>query len=547
MGKKSNGPSRPGDHAKAALFVVQAGRQHGLGHLMRCRALAQAWQRRGGAVEWLLPSGLEHMVRDISEAIVHGYTPESRDNSASIIAPKKINNFLKNRPYQWLVLDGYGFDDSFQSQLSLNSARLLVLDDFGHGTHAGADLLITPGWAIPDLAQKETGNQSPDRWLAGPEYVLIRDEFRSLSPASFGVSNVGRTRWQRIVITVGGSDPGNDSARVLEQVIRHAPTSWAIDVVLGPCNPHRAPLASIARSARHDIRLVTSGRDIAGRLAGAALAITSASTTTFELAYLNVPFLAVQTAANQDRMAAALRDLDDGLVWGHKDIASGEFAAAIRHLTTQRSARENLQIQLRGLVDGQGPERIVRRMNTVDFRLRKATPSDAHTVWAWRNNPEVRAVSFQTAPIAWPEHESWYQRRLVDPACEILILTDPQGQDVGQVRLERNPTGTEFVLSICMAPGMRGRGLGTALIESVCRRIRRREGHAAIRAIIKPANTASQTAFRKAGFVPVASTTVRNQVALQFQWPATTALAHPKDGSDRETDLGQTGNMKRAG
>ena len=188
----------------------------------------------------------------------------------------------------------------------------------------------------------------------------------------------------------------------------------------------------------------------------------------------------------------------------------------------------------------------MRRMSTIDFQLRHATPSDARTVWAWRNNPEVRAVSFQSAPIEWPDHESWYQRRLADPACEIFILTDPRGQDVGQVRLERIPARTEFVLSICMAPGMRGRGLGTALIESVCRRIRRRERHVAIRAIIKPANTASQTAFRKAGFVPVASTTVRNQVALQFQWPATTVRADQRTGGDHESNLGQTGNMKRA-
>ena len=449
--------------------------------------------------------------------------------------------------FQWLILDGYGFDDPFQDELSLNATRLLVFDDFGHATHPRADLVVSPGWAISNDAERPTADPNSDGRLSGPDYVLIRDEFKSLSANDNGIAKRGPRARRRIVITLGGSDPQNFTAPVLQQVLQHVPETWEIDVVLGPCNRHRPSLVAIAKSARQNVRLLTSGREFASRLVGADLVITSASTTTFELAFLRVPFIAIQTATNQDRLTAALGELDGRLVWSPAEIAFESFAQTLQSLSTQDSARASLQSRLSGFVDGQGTERIVRRMQAADFRVRAATPSDARTVWTWRNNPEVRAVSFQSAPIAWPEHERWYHQRLADPACEILIMTDRLGQDVGQVRLERNGERSEYVISICMAPGMRGRGLGTALIEAVCRRIRARDGRVAIRAIIKPENGASQAAFRKAGFVPVRSTTVRNQVALQFQWPATSVEADQRGKNQPVNQRQQPERFKRAG
>ena len=56
--------------------------------------------------------------------------------------------------------------------------------------------------------------------------------------------------------------------------------------------------------------------------------------------------------------------------------------------------------------------------------LRAAVDADRDTVLAWRNHPDVRAVSLTTHVIEPEEHARWWAAAMADPDRHILIYDD---------------------------------------------------------------------------------------------------------------------------
>lgn len=142
-------------------------------------------------------------------------------------------------------------------------------------------------------------------------------------------------------------------------------------------------------------------------------------------------------------------------------------------------------------------------------RLRPARPADARAVWEWLQDPEVRAAAFSSAPIPWDTHQPWFERRLAPGGEPYLIAEDERGERVGQVRFERREGILE--VSIVVAPGARGRGLGRALLREACAGMPR-----PVQALVRADNPASLKAFEAAGFVRIGTLTVAGVAGLRL-------------------------------
>ena len=91
--------------------------------------------------------------------------------------------------------------------------------------------------------------------------------------------------------------------------------------------------------------------------------------------------------------------------------------------------------------------------------LRAAVDADRDTVLAWRNHPDVRAVSLTTHVIKPDEHAKWWENALPDPALKILMYSD-DGVPAGVVifDLRKSPAVWSFYLDVA--------GLGKRLLPA---------------------------------------------------------------------------------
>ena len=133
--------------------------------------------------------------------------------------------------------------------------------------------------------------------------------------------------------------------------------------------------------------------------------------------------------------------------------------------------------------------------------LRLADPADSGDLLAWRNDPVTRANSRNTEAIDPDSHAAWLVRALADPARRIWVA-ERDGSKLGTVSAARLDAAA-VELSITVAPAMRGRGAGSAMLRAAIAAALAAWPGAEIRAAVRSGNDASRRLFEGCGFVAV--------------------------------------------
>ena len=144
------------------------------------------------------------------------------------------------------------------------------------------------------------------------------------------------------------------------------------------------------------------------------------------------------------------------------------------------------------------------------LRVRPATVDDARLLLDWRNDPEARSRSRSSDVIDLEGHLAWLRGTLASPDRHLLVVESADGTPVATTRYDRlapDPDGGDrWEVSISVAPGMRGQGLGGATLAASDEWLRATEPAAgAVVAHVRPDNTSSRRLFLRSGYLPAPS------------------------------------------
>ena len=142
------------------------------------------------------------------------------------------------------------------------------------------------------------------------------------------------------------------------------------------------------------------------------------------------------------------------------------------------------------------------------LKLREVSDKDCMLIWEWSNNPDVRAVSFSQEPIPYEDHVKWFESKLNDMSCYFYIAEDINQTPVGQVRYDLE--GNEATISVSLDRKFRDKGYGTSLIRLASQKLFDISDVDLIHAYVRRGNQASVKAFKKAGFILVGTTAIKN-------------------------------------
>src|SRR5262249_10333784 len=155
------------------------------------------------------------------------------------------------------------------------------------------------------------------------------------------------------LITLGGADPDNVSQHVLEALAHLGNVTIKTVLVVGPANPHRDKLAVLASSL--GVELAIDPPDLAALMVEADMAITTGSTSFWELACLGVPALIIVIADNQRAIAHAAENAGAAVVLGEGDhLDPRALAGTVTALAANPERRQQMSEAGRSLVDGKG-------------------------------------------------------------------------------------------------------------------------------------------------------------------------------------------------
>ncbi|MCL4710549.1 MAG: UDP-2,4-diacetamido-2,4,6-trideoxy-beta-L-altropyranose hydrolase [Pseudorhodoplanes sp.] len=131
--------------------------------------------------------------------------------------------------------------------------------------------------------------------------------------------------------------------------------------------------------------------------------------------------------------------------------------------------------------------------------LRPARAQDSDFWGALRNLPSIVATTSSGLPVDPADHARWFTGRLADPNC-LMLVAELSGEAFGQVRFDR--TDSEARISIALAPGRQGQGLGPRILREAVALAFSRWPLERVVACIRTDNPHSAGAFQHASFHP---------------------------------------------
>ena len=329
------------------LFCADGNAETGLGHIMRCLALADVladtFDRRFAVVQ---PD--DAVIRLI----------EKHNVSVIALATSDVAELLTHTTRDdVVVLDGYSFNESFQLDVRKRASKLVFIDDLMQD-HQVADVVINHAGGVTETAYEA---EPYTQFCLGPHYALLRPEF--LRPGGFGEPPANGP----IFVNLGGADLQNTSLTVLKG-IQQVDATLPVHLILGPFHPDRAAIEAYKRELPNlTILQNLTAEQMANELQQCQLAITSCSTIAYEVCAVNRPLITVLTADNQAQLAQFLAD--------EKLALSVNFPTLLTRLTPIISLENMLKLAIQGFqfmpetvaeslanqrrfFDGRSPERL---------------------------------------------------------------------------------------------------------------------------------------------------------------------------------------------
>jgi UDP-2,4-diacetamido-2,4,6-trideoxy-beta-L-altropyranose hydrolase len=488
------------------VIRADASAQIGCGHVMRCLALAQAWQVQGGNCIFAMAGPVEALKarllsEDVQLAGISG-VPGSADDA------EQLSDLARKCDARWIVVDGYNCSEEYQRTLKRAGHRLLAIDDYGHTGVCFADLILDQN---AGTGERFYSSRAPGtKLLLGTRYTLLRREFKAWRNWDREIPPVAR----KILVTMGGSDPEDLIERALRALDLIPVERIEATLLVGALNPRISQLQAVAGNSKRRIRVNIDCRNVPELMAWADLAVSASGSTCWEMCLLGLPAVVIDVAENQIPIARELSSRGSAIHVPRSSATPEYIAGVVSHLLADFAARTRMSSIGKKLVDGNGADRVVASLRTRAFTLRAASQNDCGVLWQWANDPTVRGGSFSPHEIGWEEHTDWFEKMLLDESAVFLVFEDGP-TPVAAVRT-RATTLADAEISITVAPEFRGQGLASCIINRALEHVFANTGLERIHAFIKPGNTASSQSFENAGFFLLGSARVKDCGALHY-------------------------------
>ncbi|MDF1793943.1 MAG: hypothetical protein P1U88_18670 [Thalassobaculaceae bacterium] len=322
----------------------------GMGHVMRCLAIAQSWIAFGGQVRLActaVPPAIAERYHDAgAEVVLHDrWPPEDLVDDAAAI-----------------VVDGMQIPDTDLAAIAASGIPLATIDDMGHRDRYPGALVVNQNL---HASVGLYAGKAKARLCLGPFWGLLRHEFRRDLAAPRPMPDIAG----HLLVLMGGADPMGYSALALEAAARAAETLSGdpeVILVVGAANPaidaleRRAAGLPVRIDLRHDVR------DMAALLSTADLAVSAAGSTVLEMATLGVPMIIGAQNESEIGPAAALARRAAAIDVGPlESVELTLLTDTISALAVDADRRRGLAANARSLVDGLGADRVAAAIATL--------------------------------------------------------------------------------------------------------------------------------------------------------------------------------------
>jgi UDP-2,4-diacetamido-2,4,6-trideoxy-beta-L-altropyranose hydrolase len=256
----------------------------GTGHIMRDLVLAQQYAKRGDDVIF----AARNLEGNINQRVLEdGYALKILKSTSK----KELRRVIKDLRIDLLIVDNYAINYKKEKYLKTKTGvKILAVDDTYEKHYC--DILLNHNISANKKRYKRLVPKGCEL-RCGKKYTLLRDEFYKAKQKKYKKD----TATKHIFIAMGGADTAELNIRLLK--ILEDFKGIRVAVVTTSANKHLKELQSYATD-KEWIELHINSKKMAKLMAKSDLAIVTPSVTVNEVCFMELPFIAIKTADNQN-------------------------------------------------------------------------------------------------------------------------------------------------------------------------------------------------------------------------------------------------------
>jgi len=321
----------------------------GMGHIMRCMALAEELQKHTAEIMFFTRSNKE-VIEKIHQK---GFQTALIKSSGLSQEVKEIEALISRYSINVVITDSYDITEKYLDEIKKNVLLLVTIDDLNQAVFP-SDIVINGNLYAEELHYRSKYGST--KFLLGPRFVLMRSEFLDVPERKI------RSEVKNVLVTVGGSDGYNLTPQILKTMDTIL-QQLKITVVIGPHFLNTGEIREIASQVHHEVVVKENVNYMKDLMLDCDLAITAGGTTLYELAVTGTPAVVILQAENQIMGAEKLNDkgviINLGL--GNKDF-SEPLKKSVASLINDYKMRKKMSCRGQLLVDAQGCRRCTREI-----------------------------------------------------------------------------------------------------------------------------------------------------------------------------------------
>ena len=276
------------------LFRADSSSTIGTGHIMRDLVLAKQYPK----------ANIIFATQDLSGNINHkiieaGYEIEIL-NSNDL---QELDKLIKKRSINMIIIDHYDIDYKFEKQLSILNSQLSIMVLDGSYKKHHCDILLNHNIYADEKKYKGLVPKYCEL-RCGSNYTLLREEFIKEKKRESKLKLNIEYAIFNIFIAIGGTDHSNiniDILKTIKKISKNCKQNLKVHVVTTKANNNLTLLKKYCKDKKW-IKLHINSNKIAKLMMKSDLAIVTPSVIMNEIYFMEIPFIAIKTAHNQDAM-----------------------------------------------------------------------------------------------------------------------------------------------------------------------------------------------------------------------------------------------------
>jgi len=230
------------------IIRVDSGTNTGAGHIFRCLALVESLKDKFSEIIFISKPFLGNLGKVVSNKgykmiflseIPENFSLKSMNNDERLAfqnddAAQTLSIMKENEGSKWMVVDNYFLDKNWELIIKPHVEKLIVIDDLANRFH-DCNILVDQNFYKNFQSRYDQLLPKNCMRLLGTKFALLRDEFKDFRSEK---KNFGKGI-KKILIAFGGSDPTNETTKVLEAIKILGLKNLKVEVIIGTANPYK--------------------------------------------------------------------------------------------------------------------------------------------------------------------------------------------------------------------------------------------------------------------------------------------------------------------